>query len=203
MFNIISSILLMSVILGGSGVAGSLRAVEILPPGEIAHLQYPGLIVSSSEPTRTTVDLDLGQSVEGYVVRLRCEPSCSERFRVQWQYETSLTVTDEGPHADLDDWKHFTSPWADVKPSASGKLILPTVSPSDSSKFPSVSMGEVVQAVRARFGERWVRLASQAKYPGDGPTLVVLSKYRVRVQVALGSELTSLYEFSFKVPMGC
>lgn len=198
------ALLLAQLALSGSGVAGCLTSLELQPPGSQAEqFQFPGLELSGSEPAEVIVDLDLGQSLEGYEVVLRKEPRCATEFRVQWQYETSVTVMNEGPHVDLLDWKHFTSSWLDIEPNGAGRYRLPTLTDEQRMEFPQVSPSELVEAVRAEGGDRWAELAANVKTPHAYPSAVGLSAYRVRVVQRVGSEWQVLHSATFRFPMGC
>src|SRR5688572_31178406 len=69
----------------------------------------------ASGQTAVITDLELGDSVEGAILELVSEPSNLASFSVQVQYETSVTIMNEGPHLDLVEWKHYTSEWRNIE----------------------------------------------------------------------------------------
>jgi hypothetical protein len=56
-------------------------------------------------------------------------------FRIQAQYQTSLTISDEGPHLDLLDWKHYESEWSDLEQLGNLKFRMPTYTDEETSAF--------------------------------------------------------------------
>ena len=177
-----------------------IRAAEPVAPGRV---QYPGLELRGPRPAERIVDLDLGESVEGYRLSLLTPPGCATEHRVQWQFETSVTVMDEGPHVDLLDWKHHTAPWVDIEPHGPGRYRLPTLSEEQRTSFPPVSVSELIEAVRAEGGDRWAEMVAEVKGPNDYPSGVGLSTYRVRVLARDAAGWVPLYSVVFRYPMGC
>ena len=68
--------------------------------------------------------------------------------RVYWRYKTSLSISDEGPHLDLLDWKHYTSDWEEVdKIDGNNWWLIDYGIVRRERKFPDVSKEEIIQAI--------------------------------------------------------
>jgi hypothetical protein len=77
-----------------------------------------------------------------------------------------MTVTAEGPHLDLNNWKHCTSKWHSIAETKDG------YAPPDFDKFnldcfPDVSDKELKTEVLRVGGEQWVRVLECEGWP-DG-----------------------------------
>ena len=177
------------------------EAIEIMSHEEENEIAFRSFKNLSWHPIY--VDLDLSEGIENEVmVRLRGADSRFE-FKIEQQYETSLVVSDEGPHMDLDDWKHYRSPWREIKSLGDGKFLTLKLSEADMNRFPAVTMQEVYREVSRRDGGRWGKLIRQAKTLNDGPLMVLVSKFSLRVKVKADGEWVVLKLLEFFLPMGC
>jgi hypothetical protein len=156
------------------------------------------------EQEKIAVDVELGQTVYGQSVVL-VPGSGSERrsFRAQAQYETSLTIMDEGPHLDLLDWKHYRSEWKDLEQVGSLEFRMPTYTEEDESRFPTVSSEEIYQAALKAGGSHWAEGVKQVQGPNDYPAGVGISIVRLRILVQEGREWRELHQIELRFPMGC
>jgi len=149
-------------------------------------------------------DFELGDSVEGQLVSIRVPPDIGADCRVQSQYETSVTIGDEGPHLDLVDWIHHTSDWVDAKRLGRKRgFRLPVLSESDRTRFPEVPVWELRDAVLERGGQHWVDLIQDVEGPLDLLTLVDVSVIRMRVVCGAGATADVVGTLEFQIPMGC
>ena len=176
-------------------------AIEIAPnddENEIAPRSFKNL---SAHPIY--VDLGLGESIDNRVViRLRGAAPHYE-FKIEQQYETSLTVSNEGPHLDLSDWKHYRSEWREIKKLGDSEYLTLRLSEADSNRFPPVTMREVYREVLKRGGEEWAKLVSEAKTIHDGALYVGVSKVSLRVKVKEDGDWTVIKLLEFSIQMGC
>ena len=196
-----------------------LEAIEIVGHNQEYPVTAKRLEDMSIDPI--PVDLDLGESIEDQLIILHTHPGESWEFKVEQQFETSLTVMDEGPHIDLRDWKHYTSAWEEIKMIERNKFLTSTIGESEPSKFPQVARKEIVVAVKeaerklyadyyetARAAgdpvdEKWSKLARQCKSSLDYPCTVSISKIRFRIKVKDGDQWKTIKRMEFNVPMGC
>ena len=92
------------------------------------------------------VKSDLGFTPFGKVVQIK--NSNWNETRVYWRYKTSLSISDEGPHLDLLDWKHYTSDWEEVdKIDGNNWWLIDYGIVRRERKFPDVSKEEIIQAI--------------------------------------------------------
>lgn len=203
-----SSLLILLVLCAPSSFAQSAKYLQSVEVGVENALGTDQPTVLKRKFTRLsrrqlTADLDLGESIEGQEITLVARPGLRLRFLVEQQIETSVTISDEGPHLDLRDWKHHYSPWQKLKSIGDHRFRINAVSEAESSRFPRVSGQEIRAAVR-RFGDsRWVRLVRNIKGPRDAPASVGLSKIRLRISVTENGQWKPIQFLDFVIPMGC
>ena len=149
----------------------------------------------------STAHLDLGDNLDGQLVKLIS--SDADTFRVHIQYETSLTVMDEGPHLDLVDWKHCTTEWLNVTESSPNTFKLPRESEINLDCFPDVTPKMIKDAVLKYGGERWASLLRDDIDVNTYPLATALSTIRVRVQRLMDKKWVEEALISINVPMGC
>jgi hypothetical protein len=199
--------------------SGYLKAIEITNHNQEYPVSARWLEDMSIDPV--TVDLDIGESIEDQLIILHTYPGESWEFKVEQQFETSLTVMDEGPHIDLLDWKHYTSAWEEIRMIERNHFLTSTVGPSESSKFPQVTRREIFVAVKkaerklyadyyetARTAgdpvdEKWSQRARQCQSTGEYPCAVSVSTIRLRIKVKEDGEWKIIKRMEFIVPMGC
>jgi hypothetical protein len=148
------------------------------------------------------VDLDLGESIENQIILLRGASPDAE-FKLEQQFETSLTIMDEGPHLDLIDWKHHRSEWVEIKKLENNKFLTRKLSDADTSRFPEVTMREIYQEVLREGGDRWANLVRAAKRVNDYPVGVGVSKISLRIKVREEGRWRVIKRLEFTLPMGC
>lgn len=144
-------------------------------------------------------DLELGESVEGALVEViggASEPA----IRVQMQYETSVSIMNEGPHLDLLEWKHFTSAWLDLERDSKGRFRVGTVRDDERSQFPQVNRVELLEAVRTAGGDGWAHLVKGVSSPLEYPATVDLSAIRLRL---VYGKFETTFVVEFRIPLGC
>ncbi|HEX8652774.1 MAG TPA: hypothetical protein VF708_18300 [Pyrinomonadaceae bacterium] len=196
-----------------------LKAIEIVGHNQEYPVTARRLEDMSRDPV--TVDLDLAESIEDQLIILHTYPGESWEFKVEQQFETSLTVMDEGPHIDLLDWKHYTSAWKEIRMIERNKFLTSKIGESEPLKFPQVTKKEILVAVKEAerklyadyyetakiagdpVDEKWSKLARQCKSSQDYPCTVSVSKIRLRIKVKDGDQWKTIKQMEFNVPMGC
>ncbi|MFT4975096.1 MAG: hypothetical protein ACI8S6_000983 [Myxococcota bacterium] len=125
----------------------------------------------------------------------------AERITVEVQYETSITVSLEGPHWDLTDFVHGRSPWLPAETSESG---LQVPEPTQISDMPQVSSAQIQDAIRDQLGEHadGVELPVCAG-PNTDACSVGLSAVYLRVTAWEDDTAIEQRIVKVRVPMGC
>ncbi len=152
--------------------------------------------------------LGLGESTGRELILYPKDPD--NKFRVEQQFTTSLTIMNEGPHIDLVDWKHHVSDWFDIETKENYTFITKEFS---SSKFPDVTPGQIVEAVRMQLaswkksgyngGEHWIKLASQCITPTTYPCGVAINRLRFRISINENGNWKIIQYIDVEIPMGC
>ena len=149
------------------------------------------------------VQLGLGNATgQTYVMKTDSSIQSIEIFQ---NYETSLTVMNEGPHIDLTEWKHYVSDWQKLDITGD-EFKTVNYSLSDKTKFPDVTPDEIVQAVKARLkddSDRWAKLASECKDVNDYPCGVSISRINLRIATTDINGVKTERLVIFEIPMGC
>ena len=153
----------------------------------------------------TLVQLDLSESVDGQEVTLNFRDYSAE-YRILQRYRTSMSVSFEGPHADLVDWRHFDSPWTELKSIGPKRFRTLASEEMDWNKFPPTTKSEIVKEVRRLMEKEWpeaVELVKSCNGPNDGACMVSISSIYLRIQKQVGGNWTDIGSIEFQVPMGC
>jgi len=146
--------------------------------------------------------LDIGDSLSrGRLILLSTD---NKSYRATIQLETSMTVTAEGPHLDLVDWKHCTSQWHSMTEAKDGEYTLPDFDNINVDCFPRVSDEELKAEVLRAGGEQWLSILEGEGWPeGYRPVDISLSTVRIKIEEKTGSNWRVLSLINMSVPMGC
>ena len=153
----------------------------------------------------TVVALDLGEDLDGQPVWIAGKRS-SDTYRVLERYRTSLTITGEGPHMDLLDWKHYDSPWEAMQRQSSARFLARTIAEYEANLFPRVSRSEMFRAVDLRARRGWseaAELVRECSGPNSHPCGVGVSSRYFRVQCNDGGTWVTIGTVEVRIPMGC
>lgn len=174
------------------------------PEVVIKSLRNPGRVLILGEFTKGSVkkELDLGDDWDG-ILEVR-GASSSLDLKVDMQYETSLTINDEGAHLDLLNWMHYRSDWISLPPKTSNEFEIRELSRESASIFPFVSKDKFMAAVKVatrdrQNGAKWLRLAGQCLGPLTTPCHVGVSKVVLRIF----EKEKPLQEITLVPPLGC
>ncbi len=88
---------------------GYLRAIEVINHNEDNPLTDTQTRFEDMSSETISIDLEPGESIENQIIVLHANPNLSAEFRLEQRFETSMSFSDEGPHLDLLDWKHYRS----------------------------------------------------------------------------------------------
>ncbi|MFT6134405.1 MAG: hypothetical protein ACJAZM_000894 [Cyclobacteriaceae bacterium] len=150
-----------------------------------------------------SVELGLGSVISGQVFQLELSNELSKVVIFQ-NYETSMTIMDEGPHIDLTKWKHHKSEWKQLQ--LENSLFSPLkYSNADKDRFPDVTTEEIIEAVRDELNDednKWTEIAKQCENAKSYPCGVSISQINLRVELTMKNGSTSNKYILFEVPMG-
>ena len=199
-----------SLVAAVSAQAGGLTRLQVhAAPGESTFFGW-----SEQAPFKPmhTVALELGDGLEGTILSLSTTAS-PDTHRVSMQFETSMAISDEGPHIDLLDWKHCVSEWKLLPRMQGGNSYrLPGPTEAEASCFPAVTAQEIEAAVLAELqgdgfdetrAQRWLELARSVNVPGESPSYVGVSKVRLRVEQYVDGRWVEVTRVEFTSPLGC
>lgn len=186
-----------------AGGLSVLESVEIVPSKSVSFASPTLIKFQSKSADIVTVDLELGDSLSNLVLRVNPVAGVKGEFFVEQSFETSMTVMEEGPHLDLVDWKHYTSPWVPLKKLSATEFRITPISDEDAQRFPAVTPKEIRAIVTKEGGSKLGEYVSKVKGPNDYPCGVGLSKISFRIILKNGEEAKVVKTLEFLVPMGC
>lgn len=189
--------------LSPTSLDGHLESVTIDPDSSNAADERVRWKFDVQDSEERLCTLELGDSLENAIVELTPCSRLPSHPRVQVQFETSVTIMNQGPHLDLLDWKHHTSNWRDTISLGDCRFQLPKFGEDERLLFPKVGEQEFREAVLAAGGTVWASLLRSHAQPHDPPATVDISTIRVRILVQSGAEWKETFRLVFKVPMGC
>jgi hypothetical protein len=145
---------------------------------------------------------ELGSTIEGQLLVVLFENL--SQVKVEQSYETSVTISKEGPHCDLLNWKHYYSEWKTLKINENGQFICEKYSQKDNEKFPKIEIVDLQQEVKKQCGDDWQLLINNIKSLTEYPSSVSISRYFLRVtgqRKDNGQLITKI--IVIESPMGC
>lgn len=122
---------------------------------------------------------ELGESILGQKIKI--ESSQLSDLKIEQAYETSISISYEGPHCDLIDWKHFRSDWLEVKSVSQDVYQVINYSDADKEKFPKINVEELKQHVKDYCGEEWYELVKKTSKATEYPIGVGISRVFIRL----------------------
>jgi hypothetical protein len=193
------------------------------PPAVLKAEQYSDLsiMIDGSEPNPSppslkgrhirivergpaAIQLDVGESIDDQEVTLSFRGD--DEYRMFQRYRTSMTISAEGPHLDLLNWRHFDSPWTQLKALSSNRFRTLATNQMDGSRFPSTTNAEIVAEVHRQVGADWStisELAEDCSGPNDGACLVLISSIYLRIQKRVHARWIDVGIVEIRLPMGC
>lgn len=179
-----------------------LRAIEFVQHDEARALET--LKIEETETEDIDIDLDLSDDIENQLVILRPTAAFLEsEFKIEQQFETSFQVSDEGPHFDLRDWKHYRSRWRELKSMGGSMFLTRKISEAESQRFPNVTMQEIYRAVLSGVDTRWANMAQTCRTLTSDPCGVGVSTISFRISVKEKGRWKIINRINFAIPMGC
>lgn len=185
----------------------SAEAFELKFDSLSVYLDSLEFYLDTTNKTGDTVlfDLELGSSLGSRYFKVETLfDSCS--IIVLQQFETSLTIQNEGPHCDLTDWKHYYSEpdTLSLIDSSGVYQFKNNYEDSTRSNFPDVKMKEVLKAIKENCDEEWMNLVKESENVNSYPLSVSISKEIIKILVIdEAGEIIQEKILIFMVPMGC
>lgn len=125
-------------------------------------------------------------------------------IKAEQRYETSISISDEGPHCDMVEWKHYISEWKVLKSETENIFKCAVYTEKEQEKFPEVSLQELREAIKKHCGEQGIELTKNIKSPTDYPSEVSISRIYLRISGIERSTGKSILKYLiFEIPMGC
>lgn len=186
-----------------------------LNPAPDADLSI-GVMVNPDPPTyelryiklathRTTIiKLDLAEDLDDSEVTLYFRDN-STRYRILQRYRTTMSISAEGPHLDLDDWRHFDSPWKVLNSPGPNRFRTLSADQMDV-EFPKASREDIIKEVRRRVrkgGLDLLELAKSCRGPNDGACYVGISSMYLKIQKQVADQWIDVGLVEFQIPLGC
>lgn len=115
-----------------------------------------------------------------------------------------MSISAEGPHLDLVEWRHFDSPWTSLETLGHKRFRTLAIDQMEVSKFPSTTKAEIMKEVRV--GEEWpavLELVKDCHGPNDGACLVSISSIYLRIQKKVRNQWVNVGLVEIRIPMGC
>ena len=154
---------------------------------------------------KANVDLELAESIDGQEVTLRF-PKSSASYRMLQRYRTSLSISAEGPHLNLVDWRHFDSPWTPLKSLGANRFRTLRSEQMNGSKFPKTTKREIIKEAQRLVGKDWPEIIEWVKTcngPNDGACTVTISSIYLRIQKRVDDRWIDVGMVEITFPMGC
>ena len=117
-------------------------------------------------------------------------------------YETSVVITDEGPHCDLVDWKHYQSSWQSLKKLSESKFTFNNYSLKAQKQFPKINIDDFKYFVKNNCGEEWFQLIMNNKSVDEGASSVGVSKVFLKLSGTVNGKFTTRI-IVFYQDLGC
>ena len=165
-------------------------------------IQNSDIALNTLENDTVIVFAELGESIENQLISITNNKLTN--ILVEQRYCTSVTLSNEGPHCDLTEWKHYYSDWKPLKNQGSDQFLCEKYSLKDRETFLEISIDDLKKEVKTLCGEDWFQLVKDIKSPTEYPSNVGISQYYIRItgqQQNNGPRVTKL--IIIEHPMGC
>jgi hypothetical protein len=185
----------------GSDLSIGIQFSQPGPNPPFYELRY----IKLSKRGTTIVGLDMTEYVDKSEVTLNFRDSSAE-YRILQQYRTSMSVSAEGPHLDLIDWRHYDSPWKSLKSLGRNRFRTLPAGQMQDIRFPKTSKSDIVKEVRRQVGHDWpylLELVQSCNGPNEGACLVAISSIYLRIQKQVRGRWVDVGLVDFRVAMGC
>lgn len=136
---------------------------------ELSHVQGDTCFIES----------DIGETILGQKVIILS--SKINDLKIEQSFETSVTISAEGPHCDLLNWKHFRSDWVVLNRTNDSTFNCAKYNKEDLEQFPEVEINELREIVKKQCGKEWYDLVKKVTKPTEYPSEVGVSKVYLKI----------------------
>ncbi len=146
--------------------------------------------------------LDLGETVQGVLIEIS---GCTLKdLIIEQQFETSISIANEGPHLDLLEWKHYTSKWEKITVVEDFKFIALSYSEEEESRFPEFKLQELINYLHLINKSTYADLVEYPKFK-DGSVHWRIGLSRISFKITGKDQQNNLItkQVNFDIPMGC
>jgi len=188
------------------GKNGNLEAIELkqLTPGE---QRVRGQIFDDLSSQPLDIELDVREDWDGELLILHPFPGDLREFRIEEQFETSMTVSHDMSGAiaqlDLTGWKHYTSGWSELKNLGENKFQVRPRTTEETQKFPAVTRKEIYDIVVKKEGKWWGDIARTCKRADSEPCFVWTSRRSFRIFARVDGKWTVIHRIDTHGTLGC
>lgn len=156
--------------------------------------------VHENDDTIQTVQ-ELGGTTEG--AWLNIESPTLTQLTVEQRFETSVSLSFEGPHCDMVDWKHYLSPWKKLQPEGT-MYHIDSIPDKEEARFPKVTEAEFKDAIIKHCGKEALE-DFEGKYDiHTYPAWVGISRIYIKISgTAPNTQQRRSVILVIWVPMGC
>ncbi|MCA6364874.1 MAG: hypothetical protein IM638_17720 [Bacteroidetes bacterium] len=127
-----------------------------------------------------------------------------DEISVEQCAQTSVSIMQEGPHCDLENWLHHTSSWQMLTANNSGSYFLKDSLGPETAMFPEVTADEIKKAAKYYCGSDWNETINTITSVNEYPCIVGVNRLIVRIS---GEEKVSrkrvVKYLLFVFSMGC
>lgn len=120
---------------------------------------------------------DIGETIFGKQIEVLS--TTLEDLKIEQCFETSISISNEGPHCDLLNWKHYYSNWTTLKKISTNAYQCESFPENKDLKFPDVDMKEFLQIVAEHCGEPYAEKVRNNKQ--ITPENIGISKVFIRL----------------------
>ncbi len=121
------------------------------------QIEFPHLSTFDNDKIQikdtTELFLDLESSVDSAILIIKGENIAS--ISLTEQFQTAISIQDEGPHIELYDWKNHQSDWIKVDSVSPFVYRLKYISEQENGNFPKFSKEELINAALKYGDEHW------------------------------------------------
>ena len=163
---------------------------------------YGDGIINKKNKDTTELYLDLGEYIDSAIIEIHHDGIYN--IDIYQKHENSLTISNEGPHCDLIDWKHYNSEWIPIKKYNNYDFVAQKYSDEDWQRFIDVDISEIQDAVLEHCGEEWAERVIDIKNYNDYPCSVSMNRILFKIVLTNKETGKSIEQIIvFEVPMGC
>ena len=144
--------------------------------------------------------VDLGDSPQGKRIRIS---SLYTNIEILQRFENSLSITDEGAHCDLIQWRHYLSNWEPIKIN-NNSFVTNIYTRNDTQRFLEITVEELKKYVDENCAQKFSRNIQDIKKFNQYPSIIGISKIFLKIKLEnskTGEKKEKI--ILFEIPMGC